>query len=98
LIFDEGHFDMAHMMDWIISPWGILILGVIGLFLIAIIILYIMQRGSPISEDSVDLNTEPAMKDVQIDIVKEKPKYCSECGNQIDDREVDYCSLCGKKV
>jgi hypothetical protein len=98
LIFDEGHPDMAHMMDWMISPWGILILGAIGLFLIAIIILYMMQRRSPTSDDSVEITKESAIDDVQIDIVKEKPKYCSECGNQIDDREADYCPLCGKKI
>jgi hypothetical protein len=98
LIFDEGHFDMAHMMDWIVSPWGILILGVIGLLLIVIIIFVILQRRSTPGSDTVEIVNVHTTNDVAIDITKEESKYCSECGNQIDNRDIDYCPLCGTKV
>lgn len=101
MLFDSNHSDIMGMMDWGPNFWIILIFGVVAFFLIVIILLYMLTKGSNQSRNK-EISTvrmpKNLAKNIQSKKFRAKGEFCPNCGQKIRDKSITYCSFCGIKI
>jgi hypothetical protein len=98
MIFDEMHDEWGHMMDWFTPNGTLIFLGVISFIVVAIILLFVLNRHTnreEYLEDSID-TINPSVK-LQEFKPTETTNFCPECGSKLDNRNSKFCPLCGTR-
>ena len=98
MIFDEMHDEWGHMMDWFTPNAALIFLGVISFIVVAIILLFILNRHTN-REDNLEETNEiitPSEKHPEFKLT-ETASFCPACGSKLDNRNSKFCPLCGTK-
>ena len=99
MIFQRRDDQMGNnMMDWGSYMWFYMILGMVICILIIIIIIYWLTRRTHKDKDL----EKPNQKSIQIgeakDVKGEKPYFCPNCKEKLDDKTLKYCPFCGSEL
>jgi len=86
-------------MDCFTPNGALIFLGVTSFIIIAVILLFLLNRSTNREEysgDTIDTIT-PSGKHEEFK-PSETTKYCPECGSKLDDRNSKFCPLCGTSL
>lgn len=90
---------MFHMMEWGSDVWFFLIIiGIISLVLIALILLYIMRKGTNKLETTKSSDQQFKKTELKSNQFLDETKFCPECGAKIETMDLVYCPACGHKI
>ena len=100
MLFDGFHEDgLHHMMEWGSNVWFILIfVGIVILFIITLIFLYILRKGTNKLQSTEIPSQRPNQKDLNSNQHLDEIKFCSDCGTKLDTKNIVYCPACGQKI
>ncbi|TFG11223.1 MAG: hypothetical protein EU535_07495 [Promethearchaeota archaeon] len=94
--------DVNHMMGWGTYGWFYMILGFLAFFIFVLILIYLLNRGPSLVEDSTTkvsptnqrLKNEGKYREFE----NENGSYCPNCGIKLTNRTLTYCPHCGTKL
>ncbi|MFX0188016.1 MAG: zinc ribbon domain-containing protein [Candidatus Hodarchaeota archaeon] len=99
MIFDHmnDHMDES-MMSWSSYMWFYIILGLFIFFIIAIILIYLVNRGSRKDKEITKLSQESIQDGVAEEMQSKNLYFCPNCGETLEDKALRYCPLCGSEI
>ena len=90
---------MFHMMEWSSEVWlFVTMIGIISFFLIILILLYMMRKGTNKLENTKSSDQQLNKTEFKTDQHLNETQFCPDCGAKFDEKGIVYCPACGHEI